>query len=635
MRAKLKTKRICTFVISKEKTMNMYFKNFAPRWMVFSFDLLLVFFSAVLAYLTRFNFNIPASEYPSIYYSLTTILLIRALSFLLLGIHKFIVRYTSTNDALNIGAAIVAGSLVFVLLNLAWYYFFHYNLIPYSIIIVEFNISLAFLLGYRILLKLAYLENRLPSREKQWVIIFGAGEAGVITKRAIERDAGTKFRVLAFLDEDRKKIGGKIEGITIYPLSELENLLSTYNVKFVIISIQNLKPSKKKFVTEKALAFGTKILVVPPVSKWINGELSFKQIRKIPIEELLERDEIKISNEKVVSEFRKRTVLITGAAGSIGSELVRQLLNFFPERVVCVDMAETPMFFLQHEIRQQFTTSDVKFLIGNILDENKMEFIFKTYKPEVVFHAAAYKHVPLMEENIYEAFRTNVIGTKIVADLALKFDVEKMVFISTDKAVNPTSIMGASKRLAELYIQALNENKKTKYLAVRFGNVLGSNGSVIPLFRKQIEEGGPVTVTDPNATRYFMTIPEACLLVLEAVTMGKGGEIFLLDMGEPVKIMDLAKRMIQLSGLELGKDIQIQIIGLRPGEKLHEELLADKEKSIPTYSESIMIAKSNVPDLSTMNNVMESLMDLLQRMDEKQIILRLREWIPEYRGNFF
>jgi len=615
--------------------MNLYFKNFAPRWMVFSFDLLLVFFSAVLAYLTRFNFNIPASEYPDIYYSLTTILSIRALSFLLLGIHKFVVRYTSTNDALNIGAAIVAGSFVFVLLNLSWYYFFHYNLIPYSVIIIEFNISLAFLLGYRILLKLAYLENRLPSREKQWVIIFGAGEAGVITKRAIERDAGTKFRVLAFLDEDRKKIGGKIEGITIYPLSELENLLSTYDVKFVIIAIQNLKPSKKKFVTEKALAFGTKILVVPPVSKWINGELSFKQIRKIPIEELLERDEIKISNEKVVSEFRKRTVLITGAAGSIGSELVRQLLNFFPERVVCVDMAETPMFYLQHEIRQRFTTSDVKFLIGNILDENKMEFIYKTYKPEVVFHAAAYKHVPLMEENIYEAFRTNVIGTKIVADLALKYEVEKMVFISTDKAVNPTSIMGASKRLAELYIQALNENKKTKYLAVRFGNVLGSNGSVIPLFRKQIEEGGPVTVTDPDATRYFMTIPEACLLVLEAVTMGKGGEIFLLDMGEPVKIIDLAKRMIQLSGLELGKDIQIQIIGLRPGEKLHEELLADKEKNIPTYCESIMIAKSNVPDLSTMNNVMESLMDLLQRMDEKQIMLRLREWIPEYQGNFF
>jgi len=614
--------------------MNLYFKHFAPRWLVLLFDLFLVFFAVTLAYFTRFNFQIPSSEFPYIYYSFAAIILVRTICFLLLGVHKYVVRYTSTNDALMIGVSVLLGSVLLVLLNFFWRYFFQYNLVPYSIIIIELSISLAGLLGYRILLKLAYLEKRLPSREKQWVIIFGAGEAGVITKRAIERDAGTKFKVLAFLDEDKKKIGGRIEGITVHPLSSLDKLLATNEVKFVIIAIQHVKPSKKKYVTEKALSYGTKVLVVPPVSRWINGELSFKQIRKIPIEELLERDEIKISNEKVFFEFGKKTVLITGAAGSIGSELLRQVLKFSPARIVCVDMAETPMFFLQHEIKRQFTAADVKFIIGNILDETKMDNIFHTYQPDIVFHAAAYKHVPLMEQNVYEAFKTNVLGTKIIADLSLSYGIEKMVFISTDKAVNPTSIMGASKRLAELYIQALNEKKKTKFLAVRFGNVLGSNGSVIPLFRRQIEEGGPITITDPEATRYFMTIPEACLLVLEAATMGQGGEIFLLDMGEPVKIIDLAKKMIQLSGLELGKDIQIQIIGLRPGEKLHEELLADKEKNIPTYHESILIAKSHLPSSVQMNDIIQDLAQLLNNMNERQILARLIHWVPEYRGSF-
>ncbi|MCX7697201.1 MAG: polysaccharide biosynthesis protein [Bacteroidales bacterium] len=610
-----------------------FFKSFIPRWALFLFDIFIVFFSIVVAYLSRFNFNIPSQEYPLIYYSVVLILLIRASMFALFGTYRYVVRYTSTQDALLIGLSLLTGSLLMALLNLIWYYFFHFNLIPYSIILIEFNISLVFLLGYRIVLKMAYLENKIPTREKQSVLIFGAGESGVIAKRAIERDAGTKFKIFGFLDEDKKKIGNKIEGILVYPLEKLSEILSHNEIKFIIIAIQDLKPSKKKLITEIALQHNTKVLIVPPISTWINGELSFKQIKKIPIEELLERDEIKISNAKVYLELNRKTILITGAAGSIGSELVRQVLKFDPKRVVCVDIAETPMFYLQDELKKSTAFQKCEFILANILDENKMYYIFEKYQPHIVFHAAAYKHVPLMEEAPYEAFKVNVLGTKIIADLALKVNVEKFVFISTDKAVNPVSVMGASKRMAEMYIQALNNAGKTLFMSVRFGNVLGSNGSVIPLFRKQIESGGPITITDPEATRYFMTIPEACLLVLEAVTMGKGGEIFMLNMGEPIKIIDLAKKMIKLSGLELGKDIQIQITGLRPGEKLHEELLADKEKSIPTYHESIVIAQHRQTDHEQIKKHISELEYLLSELNEQHIYNKIREWIPEFNQN--
>lgn len=608
-----------------------FLKSFVPRWLLFLFDLFIVFFSTIIAYQSRFNFNVPSSELPGAYYSVALILVVRALLFVLFGTYRFVVRYTSTHDAIRIGLSLLIGSAIMVILNLIWYYFSHVNLIPYSIILIEFNISLAFLLGYRIILKIAYLENKIPAREKQWVVIFGAGESGVIAKRAIERDAGTKFRILAFIDEDKKKIGNKIEGIPVHPLEKLQELLNIHEVKFIIIAVQKLKPSKKKQITEIALQYKVKVLVVPPISRWINGELSFKQIKKIPIEELLERDEIRISNEKVFSEIHRKTILITGVAGSIGSELVRQVLKFDPLRVICVDIAETPMFFLQNDFKQTSLFQKCEFIIGNILDENKMRYLFEKYRPQIVFHAAAYKHVPLMEANIYESFKTNVLGTKLIADFSLRNNVEKFIFISTDKAVKPASIMGASKRLAEMYIQALNNESNTRFIAVRFGNVLGSNGSVIPLFRKQIESGGPVTITDPEATRYFMTIPEACLLVLEAATMGKGGEIFLLDMGEPVKIIDIAKKMIKLSGLELGKDIQIQIIGLRPGEKLHEELLADKEKTIPTYHESILIAQHYKIESQQVKNYIKELELLLSQIDEQSIYEKINEWIPEFQ----
>ena len=564
--------------------------------------------------------------------SFLVILATRLLLFLFFGTFKNIIRYTSTTDAIRISATIFLGSLLFVVANMVSYYGFEsQNLVPYSIIIIELMMTSGLILGYRVLLKVAFLEMRAPTKEKTWVVIFGAGESGIITKRAIDRDAGSKYRVLAFFDDDIRKAGKKIEGIPIYNADKLEESLNQNQVAHVILAIQTLSPARKTEITDLCLQYKTKVLVVPPVRRWINGELSFKQIRKINIEELLERDVIQISNDKVGQEIAGKVVLITGAAGSIGSELVRQVSEFHPAMLLCVDQAETPMFHLQNEL-DQHRFKDYKIIIGDICDEQKMRLIFSTYKPGIVFHAAAYKHVPMMELNPSEAVRNNVLGTRVLADLSMEYKTEKFVFISTDKAVNPTNVMGASKRIAEMYVQAHDKKSATRFITTRFGNVLGSNGSVIPQFRKQIESGGPVTVTDAEVTRYFMTIPEAVSLVLEAGTMGQGGEIFIFDMGKSVKILNLAQKMILLSGLTLGKDIQIEFTGLRPGEKLYEELLADKENTLPTYHKRIMIARVENRDAAAIEADINDFPALVRDSNETEIVRKMKSIVPEFQS---
>lgn len=564
--------------------------------------------------------------------SFLVILATRLLLFLFFGTFKNIIRYTSTTDAIRISATIFLGSLLFVVANMVSYYGFEsQNLVPYSIIIIELMMTSGLILGYRVLLKVAFLEMRAPTKEKTWVVIFGAGESGIITKRAIDRDAGSKYRVLAFFDDDIRKAGKKIEGIPIYNADKLEETLNQNQVAHVILAIQTLSPARKTEITDLCLQYKTKVLVVPPVRRWINGELSFKQIRKINIEELLERDVIQISNDKVGQEIAGKVVLITGAAGSIGSELVRQVSEFHPAMLLCVDQAETPMFHLQNEL-DQHRFKDYKIIIGDICDEQKMRLIFSTYKPGIVFHAAAYKHVPMMELNPSEAVRNNVLGTRVLADLSMEYKTEKFVFISTDKAVNPTNVMGASKRIAEMYVQAHDKKSATRFITTRFGNVLGSNGSVIPQFRKQIESGGPVTVTDAEVTRYFMTIPEAVSLVLEAGTMGQGGEIFIFDMGKSVKILNLAQKMILLSGLTLGKDIQIEFTGLRPGEKLYEELLADKENTLPTYHKRIMIARVENRDAAAIEADINDFPALVSDSNETEIVRKMKLIVPEFQS---
>ncbi|HEY4800979.1 MAG TPA: nucleoside-diphosphate sugar epimerase/dehydratase, partial [Bacteroidia bacterium] len=479
-----------------------------------------------------------------------------------------------------------------------------------------------------------------PSRTKTSVIIFGAGESGIITKRTLDRDAGMKYKVLAFIDDDEKRWGSKLEGITIYGFDKIEDLLKDGNVAHVIISIQNISAKRKEEIVEACLKYKTKILNVPPVSSWINGELSFKQIKKIQIEELLERSVIRLDMENIKRQTADKVILITGAAGSIGSEIVRQVSRFNPKKIILVDTAESPLYEMEVELKNFFHLRSSDVVIADVRNKERMESIFQKFRPQVVYHAAAYKHVPMMENHPIEAVATNIAGTKTVADLAVKYGAEKFVMVSTDKAVNPTNVMGASKRIAEMYVQSLNnflsssgEGKAScRFITTRFGNVLGSNGSVLQFFRTQIEKGGPVTVTHPDITRYFMTIPEACQLVLEAGAMGKGGEIFLFDMGESVKISDLAKKMIQLAGLTLGKDIQIVYTGLRPGEKLFEELLATKENSIPTHNPQIMAGKVREYDFKEITQKVDALISLLHQQDDQALVMKMKEMVPEFKS---
>jgi FlaA1/EpsC-like NDP-sugar epimerase len=612
----------------------IFFSNKRPRWLIFLGDVIICFFSLILAYLLRFNFKeIPPVEVESFKIVFPIVIGVRILSFLLAKTYQGIVRYTGSRDAARIFLALTAGMVFLLLLDFIFYIIRGVYPIPLSIIGIEYMASTFFMLSSRFIFKALYMEFANPSREKRSVVIFGAGESGLITKRTLDRDRGTRFKVLAFIDDDPQKIGKQLEGISIQPFEKLDEILKANEVAQLIISVQNLPTQRVQEIVDKSLSYSTKVLTVPPVSKWINGELSFRQIKKVNIEDLLERDPIRLDEDNIRKQNSGKVILVTGAAGSIGSEIVRQLMRFNPARVILLDQAESPLFEIEMELREKYDEKKFEIVIGDVRNADRMKNLFKTFKPAIVYHAAAYKHVPLMENNPSESIRTNVLGTKVAADLALEFDVEKFVLVSTDKAVNPTNVMGASKRIAEIYVQSLFGKGKTSFVTTRFGNVIGSNGSVIPRFRAQIEKGGPVTITHPDITRYFMTIPEACQLVLEAGAMGKGGEIFLFDMGKSVRIVDLATKMIQLSGLVLGRDIEITYTGLRPGEKLHEELLADREKTIPTHHPQIMIAKVNAENAEAIEKKVSELINLFDTQDNMAIVARMKSIVPEYVSN--
>lgn len=604
-----------------------------PRWLIVLTDILIVVSAVVISYLLRFNFDIPERELRPMPGVMLIIVSVRYLSFLIGKTHYGILRYTSTQDIVRLFVVMLSGSLVFVLVDLFTYQFLgSIYYIPFSIIIIEFLVSSFGLAGIRMMVKITYLELHNPLGNRLKVIIFGAGEAGLLTKRVLERDAGSKLRVFAFIDDDAQKAGKKIEGIEIHKTKELNKLLKKNEIEQVIISIQNLKPEKKQEVIETCLEHDVRVMNVPPIMDWINGELSFNQIKKIHIEDLLERDVIRLDVEKIKEDITGKCVLVTGASGSIGSEIARQVAIFKPKKLLLLDQSETPLFHLEIECTENFPGIDFEVIVADICNQKRMENVFRTFTPQLVYHAAAYKHVPMMENNPSEAIHTNVKGTKITADLSIAYGVEKFIMISSDKAVNPTNVMGASKRIAEIYAQSLNKKNTTRFITTRFGNVLGSNGSVIPLFREQIENGGPVTITHPEITRYFMTIPEACQLVLEAGAIGQGGEIFIFDMGESVKIVDLAKKMIRLSGLELGRDIQIKYIGLRPGEKLYEELLNDTENTLPTHHPQIMIAKVQENDPDMVREKTENLIGLFDTQDNFEIVKQMKEIVPEFKS---
>ena len=605
-----------------------------PRWIIFLVDLGVCFVALLLAYLIRFEFQPPRIEIDLAKAFLPIFLAIRALSFVLGRTYAGIIRYTSTQDTLRIFVVLSSGTAAFAALNFFKFHFLDGTYyLPFSILIIEYLLSLFAMIVSRIAVKVLYIELKTPAKTRKRVLVFGAGEGGLITKRTIDRDSRSGMEVVAFLDDDKNKAGKKLEGADIYQSKKLNDLLSSEKVDEIILAVPNLPQSRKAEIIKLALEHNVKVSQLPPATQWIGGELSVRQIRDIRIEDLLGREPIQLDNTQINQKLKGKRVLITGAAGSIGSELARQVLNYNPKKLVLLDQAETPLFELDNELRKSFDEVIWEPVIGDVRQYDRMKRMMDHFRPDIIFHAAAYKHVPLMESNPSEAILVNVLGTKNLSDLAADFAVKDFIFISTDKAVNPTSVMGSSKRAAEMYVQSKNSQSTTNYITTRFGNVLGSNGSVIPIFKKQIEVGGPLTVTHEDVTRFFMTIPEASQLVLQASAMGKGGEIFAFDMGESVKIIDLAKNMLKLSGLEEGRDIEIKITGLRPGEKLYEEVLSDKENSLPTPHEKILIAKVREYSYDDISQQISQLISLFDEQNNEKIVAQLKLMIPEYVSN--
>ena len=612
-------------------------KQNTPRWVVVLLDLIIHLFSLAFAYLIRFDlkadFSLIQSEWEILSKSLWFFVLVKLFVFSLFQIHKGLVRYTSTEDLKRIFLAELSCTLLFLFAGLIRFYQLDgFFLFPMSILVMEFLASVTFIVGGRFVIKLLYLETMKDKGQQESVIIYGAGVSGLITKRTLEKDTRNQQVGVAFIDDNEKLSGSRIEGIKVFSTKQLSKLKEEFQANTLIVAIQNPNVEKLQTVLDEAISLKMEVQKVPNPKSWINGTFSSRQLKKIRIEDLLGREIIELTNEELMEELTSSTILVTGAAGSIGSGLVHQIARYHPKKIVLLDQAESPMYDLQFDLNQHFPNLPFEIVIGDIANEVRMRKLFQYFRPEIVFHAAAYKHVPMMELNPAEAIQTNVGGTKLLADLSMEVHVKKFIMISTDKAVNPTNVMGASKRIAEIYVQKMNEQQKTQFITTRFGNVLGSNGSVIPLFQKQIENGGPVTITDERITRFFMTIPEACQLVLEAATMGKGGEIFVFEMGKSVKIVDLAKKMIQLSGLEVGKDIELVFTGMRPGEKLYEELLANEENTIPTHHQKILIAKTRIEN-NTQLAAIQALINLAVQQENEAIVTQMKKIVPEFISN--
>lgn len=606
-----------------------------PRWIIFAIDICLSLTALLMAEVIAKNFNVTAIDFQALYRAALTVIVINVFVFYFLKTYAGIVRYTSAQDSVKIlGAVLLSAFLIFVV-NTIVVTLKGSTMIRFTTLVIFTLFSFLIMTAYRMLAKAVFLYFKTAKLDRRRIIIYGAGEAGLVTKRTFDHDPTTNKKIIAFVDDDERKIGKTVNGIIIRPAKDLEDIINQKLVDEIIFASYSIPVDRKNQIVDLCLEQKVRVLNIPSPEVWTKPNISPKLIHKINIEDLLDRKPIRMDMEGIGVELKGKRVLVSGAAGSIGSEIVRQLMKFETALIIMLDQSETALHNLSLEMEEHKSPKHVHAFIGDVKDAGRMAFLFDHFKPEYVYHAAAYKHVPLMEDNPAESVKTNILGTKTMADLAVKHKVEKFVMISTDKAVNPTNIMGACKRIAEIYVQSLNNTALaagTRFITTRFGNVLGSNGSVIPRFKQQIERGGPITVTHPDITRYFMTIPEACQLVLEAGFMGKGGEIFIFDMGKSVKIVDLAKRMIQLAGMEPNKEIKISYSGLRPGEKLFEELLNDKENTMTTHHEKIMIGKVREYVFAEVETQVKSLVADAIVNDNRKVVLQMKKIVPEFKS---
>ncbi len=623
----------------KNRLFLMFRNHSLPRWMVLFLDMCVVYFSFLIAYILRYNFEIYTYEISLSLEQAFFVLAVYAIFMLLFKSYTGMIRHTTIKDTYKIIFSSTSALIVLILITLMSRYY-EWSLlfnIPLSILLIHYGAVIMLLFFFRVSVKIFFEFATSVPKDRKNILIYGSGETGIIVKRVIEGDSKSEYQLKGFIDDDRKLQGKKVDGYHVYSRHILsKRFFEKEEIKVVIIAINNIAPAKKKEVIESIIGFGCEILDTPSFDTWINGQLQVKNLKKVNLEDLLGRDPISLDLGMIEQGLKDKTILVTGAAGSIGSEIARQLTRFKTRQLVLVDQAETPSFYLAEELKGKFSDCNYKIIISDVTRQESMEHIFKKYKPEVVFHAAAYKHVPIMEVHPHEAFRVNVGGTKNVADLSIKYGIEKFVMISSDKAVNPTNVMGATKKICELLVHGYSMRKdiKTQFITTRFGNVLGSNGSVIPIFNKQIREGGPVTITHPDITRFFMTIPEACQLVLEAGFMGNAGQIYVFDMGEPVKVMDVAKNLIRLSGFEPDRDIKIKFTGLRPGEKLYEELFSDGEEQLPTHHPKISIAKVEENNFGEVLLKINKILGSLYKMTESKLMEEMKEIVPGYKNTF-